>query len=165
MEKIVLGRITAPVGIKGEIRVYPYLEQARFSDIKKVVVESAGECDLQNVRVNGKMLVVKLSCCSDRNTAETLRNREISLPEGQKLDLGKDTYFVEDLVGLKLCSVDGSAVGTLKQVISRPAQDLYEIEKQDGGTFLLPAVKEFILDVDKDAGIMKVKLPEGLTDL
>ena len=165
MEKIVLGRITAPVGIKGEIRVYPYLEQARFSDISKVVVEGIGECELISVRPNGSMLVVKLSCCSDRNTAETLRNREISLPEGMELDLGEDTYYVEDLVGLKLIGEDGAQVGTLKQVISRPAQDLYEIEKQDGGTFLLPAVKEFILDIDKASGIMKVKLPEGLTDL
>lgn len=165
MEKIVLGRITAPVGIKGEIRVYPYLEQARFSDISKVVVEGVGECELLNVRPNGNMLVVKLSCSSDRNTAETLRNREISLPKGQELDLGADTYYVEDLLGLKLRSEDGTDIGTLKQVISRPAQDLYEIEKQDGGTFLLPAVKEFVLKIDKPSGTMMVRLPEGLTDL
>ena len=165
MEKIALGRITAPVGIKGEIRVYPYLEQARFSDVTRVAVEGVGECDLQSVRANGKMLVLKLSCSPDRNTAETLRNKEIFLPKGQELDLGKDTYYVEELVGLDLCTEDGAAVGKLKQVLSRPAQDLYEIEKPDGGTFLLPAVKEFILNVDKASGKMTVKLPEGLTDL
>ena len=165
MEKIVLGRITAPVGIKGEIRVYPYLDQARFSDIKKVVVEGAGECVLESFRAKDKMLVVKLSCSSDRNTAETLRNREIYLPEGQKLDLGSDTYYVNDLVGLKLVSEDGTIAGTLKEVHSRPAQDLYEIEKPDGGTFLLPAVKQFVLKIDKEAGIMTVRIPEGLTDL
>ena len=96
---------------------------------------------MQSFRVNGKMLVVKLSCRSDRNTAETLRNLEIFLPEGQELDLGDDTYYVEDLVGLKLVAEDGTPVGTLKEVHSRPAQDLYEVEKPDGGTFLLPAVK------------------------
>ena len=165
MKKVALGQVTAPVGIKGEIRVYPYLEQARFSDISKVQVEGVGECVLENVRANGKMLVVKLSCSSDRNTAETLRNREISLPEGQKLDLGADTYYVEELVGLKVCLEDGTPVGTLKEVHSRTAQDLYEVEKPDGGTFLLPAVKEFVLEVDNASGIMKVRLPEGLTDL
>ena len=165
MDRIALGRITAPVGIKGELRVYPYLDQARFSDIRKVVVEGAGECDLQSFRVNGKMLVVKLSCSSDRNTAETLRNLEIFLPEGQELDLGDDTYYVEDLVGLKLVAEDGTPVGTLKEVHSRPVQDLYEVEKPDGGTFLLPAVKQFVLDVDKAGGTMKVRIPEGLADL
>ena len=165
MGKIALGRITAPVGIKGEIRVYPYLEQARFSDIEKVVVEGAGECGLQHVRANGKMLVVKLGCCSDRNTAETLRNRELYLPEGTELDLGADTYYVNDLVGLKLRAEDGRDIGTLKEVHSRPAQDLYEIEKPGGSSFLLPAVKEFVLKIDKAAGTMTVRIPEGLEDL
>ncbi len=165
MDRIALGRITAPVGIKGELRVYPYLDHARFSDVSKVVVEGVGECDLQSFRANGKMLVVKLSCSSDRNTAETLRNLEIFLPEGQNLDLGDDTYYVDDLVGLKLVAEDGTFVGTLKEVHSRPAQDLYEVEKPDGGTFLLPAVKQFVLDVDKAGGTMKVMIPEGLADL
>ncbi|MBO4861357.1 MAG: 16S rRNA processing protein RimM [Firmicutes bacterium] len=165
MKKVALGRVTAPVGIKGEIRVYPYLEQARFSDIKKVVLQGEGECELQYFRANGKMLVVKLSCCSDRNTAETLRNRELYLPEGQDLDLGADTYFVDDLVGLNVRTEDGREVGTLKEVHSRSAQDLYEIEKPDGSSFLMPAVKEFVLKVDKTEGVMTVKIPEGLEDL
>ena len=165
MDRIALGRITAPVGIKGELRVYPYLDQARFSDIRKVVVEGRGECVLQSFRANGKMLVVKLSCSSDRNTAETLRNLELFLPEGQELDLGDDTYYVDDLKGMKLFSEDGALVGTLKEVHSRPAQDLYEVEKPDGGIFLLPAVKQFVLEVDKSGGKMTVRIPEGLADL
>ena len=165
MKKVALGQVTAPVGIKGEIRVYPYLEQARFSDIKKVVLQGVGECELQYYRANGKMLVVKLSCCSDRNTAETLRNRELYLPEGQELDLGADTYYVDDLKGLKVCAEDGREIGSVKDVHSRPAQDLYEIEKPDGSSFLLPAVKEFVLKVDKASGMMTVRIPEGLEDL
>ena len=94
-----------------------------------------------------------------------LRNLEIFLSEGQDLDLGDDTYYVDDLVGLKLFAEDGTLVGTLKEVHSRPAQDLYEVEKPEGGTFLLPAVKQFVLDVDKAGGTMKVRIPEGLADL
>ena len=165
MDRIKLGRITAPVGIKGEIRVYPYLEQARFSDIDKICVEDGEPCRVEKIRADKNMLVLKLSVCGDRNTAETLRNKELYLPEGDELDLGEDTYYVDKLVGLKLVTEGGEEVGTLREVISRPAQDLYEVEKPNGSGFLLPAVKEFILKVDTEAGIMTVRIPKGLTDL
>ena len=72
---------------------------------------------------------------------------------------------MDRLIGLNVIGEDGKAVGTVRDVITRPAQDLYEIEKADGGSFLLPAVKEFVLDVDMENGRMTVRLPEGITDL
>ena len=165
MERIKLGQVTAPVGIKGEIRVYPYLEQARFSDIKEVRVEDGAPVKVEKCRPDKNMVVLKLSCSASRNDAEGLRGKILYLPEGADLDLGDDTYLIERLIGLKVVTESGGAVGTIKDVITRPSQDLYEIEKADGGSFLLPAVKEFVLNVDIDGGSMTVRLPEGIMDL
>ena len=164
MDRIKLGQVTAPVGIKGEIRVYPYLEQTRFSDIKRMCVEDLPPAEVQKLRADKAMLVIKLSGIDDRNTAETLRGKILYLPEGDDLDLGEDTYYVDELVGMTVIEENGSSVGTLKSVITRPAQDLYEIE---AGTksFLLPAVKEFILKVDIQSRKITVHLPEGITEL
>jgi len=164
MEKIKLGQITAPVGIKGEIRVYPYLEQTRFSDIRKVIVGGSA-ADVEKIRTDKNMIVMKLSCCSDRNAAEALRGKELFLPEGETVDLGEDNYFIEQLEGCEVRTDDGKALGVLRSVISRPAQDLYEVEKPSGSSFLIPAVKEFILSVDTDAKVIIVRLPEGLEEL
>ena len=165
MKRIKLGKITAPVGIKGEVRVYPYLEQARFSDLESLCIEQGEAVRIEKIRQDKNMLVLNLSCCSDRNAAETLRNKELYLPDGEELDLGEDNYLIEDLIEMDVVAKDGALLGKLTDVISRSAQDLYEITKPDGGTFLLPAVKEFIVSIDLDERKMTVDLPEGLTDL
>ena len=69
---------------------------------------------------------------------------------------------MDDLVGCRVVSEDGTPVGTLRTILSRPAQDLYEIEKEDGSAFLLPAVKEFVRSVDVGNKIITIHLIEGL---
>ena len=165
MDRIKLGQITAPVGIKGEIRVYPYLEQARFSDVKKVCLDDGKEMSVERVRTDKNMIVLKLSGVDDRNRAEQLRNRILYLPETESLDLGEDTYYVDDLKGLSVTDINGTQLGILTEVISRIAQDLYEVKRADGKSFLIPAVKEFIVEVDMDSRTMKVNIPEGLMEL
>ena len=164
MDRIKLGQVTAPVGIKGEIRVYPYLEQTRFSDIKRICIEDLPPAEVEKLRMDKALLVIKLAGIDDRNTAETLRGKILYLPEGDDLDLGEDTYFVEDLKGMSVTDEDGTPLGTLSSVISGQAQDLYEIRTGEK-SFLLPAVKEFILKVDTESRAVTVRLPEGIVDL
>ena len=165
MQRIKLGKITSPVGIKGEIRVYPYLDQARFSDIEKVCIENSQPAAIEKLRIDKNMLVIKLEDVNDRNASEMLRGKELYLPLGEKLDLGEDNYLIEDLIGLTVKSESGEVLGKIKDVISRTVQDLYEIERLDGKSFLLPAVKEFIKNIDLEKQTMTVRLPEGITDL
>ena len=77
---------------------------------------------------------------------------------------GEDAWD-DDLIGMSVKSETGEDIGTVKDVLSRSVQDLYEIEMPSGKTFLLPAVKEFIKDVDISEKAMTVKLPEGISQL
>ena len=162
MDIIKLGKITAPQGIKGEVRVYPYTDKpTRFSEIEAVLLDGR-RCRIEKARYMKNMAILKLEGIDDRNAAEALRNRELLLPREELWKQPEDTYFVDDLVGCAVVSEDGAPVGTLKTVHSRPAQDLYEIERADGSSFLLPAVKEFIKDVKTDEKIIVIHLIEGL---
>ena len=162
MDIIKLGKITAPQGIKGEVRVYPYTDKpTRFSEIEAVLLNGR-RCRIEKARYMKNMAVLKLEGIDDRNAAETMRNRELLLPREDLWKQPEDTYFVDDLVGCAVVSEDGAPVGTLKTVHSRPAQDLYEIERADGSSFLLPAVKEFVKDVKTDEKIIVIHLIEGL---
>lgn len=161
MNYVNLGKITAPVGIKGEVRVYPYIEMpGGFEGIETVFLGSR-EYVVENIRHTKRMAVIKLRGIDNRNAAEALRNRDISIPRDRLL-LAEDTYLIEDLVGLEVLEEDGMRIGRLAEVISGPAQDLYRIEKDEGGDFLLPAVAAFIKDVDVEGGVMSVSLIEGL---
>ena len=162
MDTIKLGKITAPQGIKGEVRVYPYTDElTRFSQIEAVLLDGQRR-RIEKARYMKNMAVLKLEGIDDRNAAESVRNRELELPREDLWEQPKDTYFVDDLLGCAVVSEDGAQVGTLKQIHSRPAQDLYEIERDDGSAFLLPAVKEFIKDVKTDEKIIVIHLIEGL---
>ena len=162
METIKLGKITAPQGIKGEVRVYPYTDElTRFSEIEAVLLDGQKR-KIQNARYMKNMAVLKLEGVDDRNMAESLRNKELLLAKEDLWEQPEDTYFIDDLVGCTVVSEDGAAVGMLKSIISRPAQDLYEIERADGSTFLLPAVKEFIKNVDLDNKTITIHLINGL---
>ena len=162
MDIIKLGKITAPQGIKGEVRVYPYTDQpTRFSEIEAVLLNGR-RCRIEKARYMKNMAVLKLEGIDDRNAAEAMRNRELLLPREELWKQPEDTYFVDDLVGCAVVSEDGAPVGTLKTIHSRPAQDLYEIERADGSSFLLPAVKEFVKDVKTDEKIIVIHLIEGL---
>ncbi len=162
MNIIKLGKITAPQGIKGEVRVYPYTDKpTRFSEIEAVLLNGR-RCRIEKARYMKNMAVLKLEGIDDRNAAEAVRNLELLLPREELWKQPEDTYFVDDLVGCAVVTEDGVPVGTLKSIHSRPAQDLYEIEKEDGSTFLLPAVKEFIKSVKTDEKKVVIHLIEGL---
>ena len=156
-----LAKITAPVGIKGEIRVYSYLnELTRFSDIEEVFLDGR-TYELENARVQKGMVVLKLSGIDDRNAAELLRDKEL-FADKNEVDLGEDNYFTDELIGCAVEDENGEKVGELTDIISNPAHDLYQITTQAGKSFLLPAVHEFILSVDTENRLIRVHLIEGL---
>ena len=162
MDIIKLGKITAPQGIKGEVRVYPYTDKpTRFSENEAVLLNGR-RCRIEKARYMKNMAILKLEGIDDRNAAEAMRNRELLLPREELWQQPEDTYFVDDLVGCAVVSEDGAPVGTLKTIHSRPAQDLYEIERADGSSFLLPAVKEFVRHVDVTNRTITIHLIEGL---
>lgn len=156
-----LGKITAPVGIKGEIRVYSYInELTRFSDIEEVILDGR-TCKLENARVQKGMVVLKLEGTDDRNAAELLRDKEL-FADKDAVDLGEDSYFTDDLIGCRVVDEDGNEIGELTDVISNPAHDLYQISIADGKSFLLPAVHEFIKGVETENRLIRVHLIEGM---
>ncbi len=164
-----LGRITAPAGIKGEMRVYPYTDDmTRFSDIKKVLI-GGGSFAVERARYQKNMVILKLAGVDDRSAAERLRDKEILIAREDLWEVPEDSYFIDDIAGIRVRSEDGSFEGVLTDVIKNPAHDLYEIaplgedgQPDRGRSFLLPAVKEFILSVDLEGRVMTVKLIEGM---
>ena len=80
-------------------------------------------------------------------------------------DMQRDEYFIADLIGLKVQDEDGTELGTVKDVIETGANDVYEVEMEDGRSLLLPAIKQCILNVDVENGMMQVHVLEGLLDL
>jgi len=165
VEKIKLGQIVAAVGIKGEVKVDPYTDVLeRFEQIDSLMIESK-TARILDVRYMKGRVILRLDGVDDRNAAEALRGKYLYIHREDMWEMPEDTYLVKDLLGMTVIGEDGSRIGTLTDVILNSAQDLYEIETQDGKKFLLPAVGEFVREVDLEKRTVTVHLVEGLMEL
>lgn len=111
-----------------------------------------------------KFVFVKFEGLDDINEVEKYKRCPLLVTRENAVELEEDEYFVADLLGLTIVDDSGVTIGRLENVISTGANDVYEVLTEDGGRILLPAIKECILDVDMDEGIILVHLMKGLTD-
>ncbi len=161
-DRIKVGKITTAVGIKGEVKVYPYTDDPeRFEELESVY---AGDdvMKIDKVRYQKNLVILKFNGVNDRNAAEALRDRFLTIDRSDLRELDEDEYFIFDLIGLEAVDQEGVHIGEVTDVIQNTAQDLYEIKMDDGRKYLVPAVYEIVTDIDIENGIMKINPIEGL---
>lgn len=164
-----IGVLTSPHGVRGEMKVYPTTDDPeRFRCLDKVTVLKNGlgrEMKIEGVRFFKKMVILKLSGISDRNTAEEYRSCDLLIPREDAVELEEGRYFVGDLIGMKVSTEDDENFGQLYDIMETGANDVYVIKTAKYGDILLPAIRECVLDVDVEKGRMKIHLLPGLIDL
>ena len=162
-----IGKITGTHGIRGTLRVFPTTQEpARFARLKEVIVEIRGKREtfhIQKVAFHKQFVLLTVRELTDINAAEGYKNGRILIPDAQAIPLEADEYYTRDLYGLRVISEAGEELGTLTDVFETGANDVYVVKK-DGQSkeLLLPAIKDCIHKVDLEAGVMTVKVLEGL---
>lgn len=165
MEKIKIGQIVNAVALKGEVKIYNYSDyKERFEELECIYVEDK-KINIEKVRYMKEMVILNLEGINDRNAAEALKGKAVYIGENQLRELPEGTYYIRDIIGMEVRDQDDNRIGKLKDVIQNSAQDLYEIELENKKTTLIPAVEEFILDINIEQKYIKVKLIEGILDL
>lgn len=165
MDRIKIGQIVNVVGLKGELRVYNYSDyKERFEEFKELYVEDI-PFEIMHVRYMKEMVVLKLKGIEDRTQAEKYKGKNLYILEKDLRVLPEDTYYVKDLIGLSVVDEDGKSIGVLSDIIQNSAQDIYEVEMENKNKFLIPAVGQFILNIDLESKRITVRLMEGLVEL
>ena len=164
-----VGIITSTHGVRGEIKVYPTTDDPRrFRRLKEVVLDTGREkinLEIEGVKFFKQFVILKFKGLDNINDIEKYRQKSLYVTRKNAVRLQRDEYFIADLIGLKVQDEDGTELGTVKDVIETGANDVYEVEMADGRSLLLPAIKQCILNVDVENGMMQVHVLEGLLDL
>lgn len=164
-----VGIITSTHGVKGEVKVYPTTDDPRrFRRLKEVVLDTGREklnLEIEGVKFFKQFVILKFKGLDNINDIEKYRQKSLYVTRKNAVRLQRDEYFIADLIGLKVQDEDGTELGTVKDVIETGANDVYEVEMADGRSLLLPAIKQCILNVDVENGMMQVHVLEGLLDL
>lgn len=146
MDRIVVGNISKPQGVRGEIKIAPLTDDAeRFNRLKKVFVDDK-EYIVEKARVSANGVFVKLKGIDDRNAAELLRNKDMSVERQDAVKLEKDRYFIVDIIGCDVFVGDEKS-GRLVDVLQYGAADVYVISTPKGRA-MIPAISRILLDVD-----------------
>lgn len=164
-----VGIITSTHGVRGEVKVYPTTDDPRrFRRLKEVVLDTGREkinLEIEGVKFFKQFVILKFKGLDNINDIEKYRQKSLYVTRKNAVRLQRDEYFIADLIGLKVQDEDGAELGTVKDVIETGANDVYEVEMADGRSLLLPAIKQCILNVDVENGMMQVHVLEGLLDL
>ncbi len=170
MEKLLrVGVITSPHGVRGEVKVFPTTDDAkRFKKLKHVILDTGKEqlpLEIEGVKFFKNMVILKFKGYDNINDIERYRQKDLLIKREQAVALKKDEYFIPDLIGLQAVDESGTSVGTVKDVLETGANDVYVIQLENGKELLLPAIKDCVLDVDLEQGIIKIHILDGLMDL
>ena len=167
---IVIGKITSAHGIRGEVKVYPLTDDPkRFLSMKDChISEEDGipvkETSVEHARIDKTMVIVKLKGCDDRNAAEALRDKYLSVDRADAVK-DDDSFFIVDLIGMTVTDDDRGELGTIREVFETGANFVISVKRKGKKDLLIPFLKAVCYDTDIEAGIMKVKLPEGLYEI
>ncbi|MGN0166769.1 MAG: ribosome maturation factor RimM [Acetatifactor sp.] len=163
-----VGIITSTHGVRGEVKVFPTTDDARrFKRLKDVIVDTGKEqilMEIEGVKFFKQFVILKFKGIDNINDVEKYRRSSLLVARKNAVRLSRDEYFVADLIGLQVRDEDGSEIGVLRDVMETGANDVYVIDLKDGRELLLPAIKQCVLEVDVEAGFIRIHILEGLLD-
>ena len=165
MEKIKIGKIVNAVALRGEVKVYNYSGyKERYEELERIIVDNKNY-KIEKVRYQQQMVILKLAGVNDRNAAEAMKNKDVFITEDDLQELPEDTFYIRDLLGLPVFDADtDEKIGTLKDVLQPSSQDIYVVKRPEASDVLIPAVSEFLKEVNVEEGFIKVHFIEGMLD-
>ena len=164
MEKILIGKIVSAVGLKGEVKVYNYSDRPDiYEDTESIYVDDV-LMRVRSVRTQKNMVILGLEGIDDRNAAEKARGSELFVTEDDLPELPEGEYYIRDLIGMEAVLEDGSRLGVVTDVIQNTAQDIFEVETDEGKQVLVPKVPAFVLDIDLHSRRVTLHLIEGMLE-
>jgi len=164
---VVIGEITAPHGIRGEVRVRSWSDSPdRFrhlTDCRLIYADGREEaCRISGAKRSRNFWVLKLAGVDNRNDAEERRGATLAVPRSRVGPLPPGHFYVFQVVGLRVVSEEGEVIGRVKEVLSLPAHDVYVVDGGAGREILIPAVKAVVTKIAPEEGVLIVKSLPGL---
>lgn len=162
---IVMGRIVAPFGVKGWVKIHPFGDDPlAWGEMPQWWLAADAEApesawqpvQLAGLREHGAGFIATFEGCSDRTAAEALQGRYIGAPREAMPAPDEDEYYWGDLIGLAVVNQAGESLGSVEALLSTGAHDVLQVRDGDDER-LIPFVAAYVLDVDLPARTIRVE--------
>ena len=175
---VVMGRVVAPYGVYGWLKVLPDTEEidglfdydnwwlGKGDDWREMVVEAA--------KIHNDVIIVKLQGINDRDAAFACKGKQIAVPRSQLPEPNENEYYWSDLIGLHVKNLQGVDLGVIYDILETGANDVLVVKSAPVKTAasdktsadkavkekplerLLPFIASVVLEVDLKAKTMLV---------
>ncbi|MGL5329061.1 MAG: ribosome maturation factor RimM [Peptostreptococcaceae bacterium] len=162
-----IGQIVNTQGLKGEVRVYTYTDEIdRFDDLETFYLGKDLETkwEVEKVRYKGNMVIMKIKGIDRVEDAEKLKNKFMFVSREESRELEEGEFFIADMIGIDVETVDKKHVGTLSEVLQYAANDVYVIKGEENQEYLIPATMQFVPTIDMEKRLMIIDPIKGMID-
>ena len=150
------GEIVTTHGIKGEVKVLPWLDSPDdMCDFDCCRIDGR-EYAIEICRVQKTCNLIKLSGIDTMEAAQAMRGKTVEL---YREDIDEDVIFAAELIGMDVYA-EGTSIGKITDVLDYPGNSVYVVKGEY--EYMIPAVKAFVLSTDMDKNEMQVRLIEGM---
>lgn len=154
LEAVPIGAVIKPHGLAGEVRVHPFNADSPIWSALKTVFLAGQPIEVKRCKRAAKHFIVRFVGVDDRNAAEALRGRELSIPRAELPELDDDEFYLADLIGLSVRDGD-EVVGEVEEVFEYPSCVCLKVRSEDG-VRELPILEPWFERLDLEQGAIFV---------
>ena len=166
MKNLEIGQIINTFGIKGFVKVNPWVNDVtRFDDLKKVYIKIRKELktlEIEEVKYHKNQVLLKFKGVETVEQAEMLRNAILEIDRKDAIPLEEGEYFIADLLESEVYTDEGEKLGILEDIFNTGSNDIYVVKNELGKSILLPRIKDVFKEIDVENKKIIVHLIEGL---
>ncbi len=169
LEMVTIGRILAPFGRYGEVKVLPYSDRLeRCHLLRRVKIEGVAHCgfkDVQRARIHKRIWLLQFTDCQTREEAGRLKNALVKIDGSERLPLPEGSYYFDQILGLDVYTAEGRFLGRVREILQPGGNDVYRVVKDSPRSeVLIPALQQVVTEVNLAEGKMIIRPLPGLLD-
>lgn len=158
-QRLEAGQIVNTHGVRGEVRIQPWADEAAFlTRFRRFYIDGA-EIKVRACRVHKQLCIASLEGVDDVNAAMALKGKVIFI-DRDDAHLPAGTVFLQDMIGARALDEAGTELGQVEDILSEPAASVLVIRGER--EILIPDVPAFVRKKDADAGVVVVRLIDGM---
>lgn len=166
---LIVAEVLRPHGVHGEVRVRILTDYPERLQIGRTVYlgtsaeqAQAAPLKLARVRLQEAYGILQFEAITNRNAVEHWRGQFLMIPIDEAVPLEEDEFYTYQLIGITLLTPSGRVIGQVRDIMETGANDVFVVEHAEHGSILIPEIPGMWIELDLEAGLATVELPDGL---
>lgn len=162
-QQIVIGKIVAPHGVRGEFRIMPQTDNPeQYNKMKKICLANGRTLTVEAIRFHKNMVLAKTKEITTMDEADLLRGQEVVVTREELPPLAEGQFYVSDVVGFAVVTPEGELIGHLKDIITPGSTDVFVITTTEEKEIMVVAIDSNIKEINMEARQIVAVLPEWM---